>query len=113
MILIVGACASGKRAFAKTLGYTDADMSPRPEDGCPVLFDLQDAVEEDPANAMALLPLLEKKAVVICNEVGAGVIPADAHKRMAREQTGRLCCALAVKAEQVYRLVAGLPQRIK
>ena len=30
-----------------------------------------------------------------------------------REQTGRLCCRLAQRAERVVRLVAGIPVTIK
>ena len=113
MLLIIGACASGKRSYAKSLGYTEADMSPQLSDACPVLYDLQDIVERDPENALLLLDGLLKKEVVICNEVGSGVIPVSAQKRRGREQTGRLCCALAKEAASVVRMVAGLPQKIK
>ena len=113
MILIIGACASGKRAYAKSLGYTDAQMSDRLEADCPVLYDLQNIVEADPENAQALADALLKKEVVICNEVDSGVIPVNAQKRLGREQTGRLCCTLAREASSVIRMVAGLPQKIK
>ena len=113
MILIIGACASGKRDFAKSLGYTDAQISADIASACPVVCDLQDTVEKDPENALALADALLKKEVVICNEVGSGVIPVNAQKRRGREQTGRLCCLLAREATNVYRMVAGLPQKIK
>lgn len=88
-------------------------MSDSLESGCPVLYDLQNIVEKDPENALALADRLLEKEVVICNEVGSGVIPVSGQKRRGREQTGRLCCLLAREAESVVRLVAGLPQRIK
>ena len=113
MILIIGACASGKREYAKSLGYTDADMSADILSGCPVVYDVQDAVEKDPENALSLADTLLRKEVVICNEVGSGVIPVNAQKRRGREQTGRLCCLLAREASSVIRMVAGLPQKIK
>lgn len=113
MILIIGACASGKRTYAKSLGYSDADMSSSLTADCPVLYDLQNIVEEDPENALLLAEKLLKKEIVICNEVGSGVIPVSAQKRRGREQTGRLCCVLAKEASSVIRMVAGLPQKIK
>ena len=113
MILIIGACASGKRSYARSLGYTDAQMSGKIEADCPVVFDLQNIVEADPENALALADALLKKEVVICNEGGSGVIPVNAQKRRGREQTGRLCCLLAREASSVIRMVAGLPQKIK
>lgn len=113
MILIIGACASGKRAYAKTLGYAEEQMSSSLFADCPVLYDLQDTVEQDPENALSLAEALLKKEVVICNEVGSGVIPVSGQKRRGREQTGRLCCLLAKEASSVIRLVAGIPQKIK
>lgn len=113
MILIIGACAAGKRAYARSLGYTDAQMSADVGADCPVVFDLQDTVEKDPENALSLADALLEKEVVICNEVGSGVIPVSAQKRRGREQTGRLCCRLAAQADSVIRMVAGIPQRIK
>jgi len=113
MILVIGSISSGKREYVKTLGYSDADMADAVLDERPVIYNVQDMVEKDPDNAMALLPELLKKEVVICCEVGSGVIPAQRHMRDMREATGRLCVALAKEAEQVVRLVAGIPTVIK
>lgn len=97
MILVVGAAASGKRDYVKSLGYREEDISPA-LDGGPVLEGLQDLVYADPMEAEALLPRLLEKEVVICDEVGCGVIPMSYHDRMSREQTGRLCVQLARRA---------------
>ncbi|MGN0354973.1 MAG: bifunctional adenosylcobinamide kinase/adenosylcobinamide-phosphate guanylyltransferase [Muricoprocola sp.] len=51
--------------------------------------------------------------VIISDEIGYGIVPLDAEERHWREQTGRICCQLAVKAENVIRVVAGLPVYIK
>lgn len=51
--------------------------------------------------------------VIISDEIGYGIVPLDAKERHWREQTGRICCQLAVKAENVIRVVAGLPVYIK
>ncbi len=60
----------------------------------------------------ALLPGLLGK-VVACDELGCGVVPVDPFEDRWREETGRLCCALAAQADAVYRVWAGIPQRIK
>lgn len=51
--------------------------------------------------------------VVICDEVGYGVIPLDKEERCYREAVGRLLCYLAQRAEQMERIVGGLPMIIK
>ena len=68
---------------------------------------------QDLQDVRALLsPLLEKE-IVVCDEVGSGVIPTTQIEREIREATGRLCNQLAQKAESVVRLVAGIPTKIK
>lgn len=41
MILIIGAEASGKREFAKSLGYSDDDFTTDPFDGKRVVYGVQ------------------------------------------------------------------------
>ncbi len=113
MTLIIGAAASGKTAYAKSLGYREPDFSPDPDSPAPVLTGLQALVHRDPMAAEALLPRLLEKEVILCGEVGSGVIPANHHDRMSREQTGRLCVLLAQHAQRVVRLVCGIPTVIK
>lgn len=50
---------------------------------------------------------------IICDEVGMGIVPADAFERQYRETVGRCCCMLAGKAERVERIVCGRGMRIK
>lgn len=50
---------------------------------------------------------------VICDEVGMGIVPADAFERRYREAVGRCCCMLGRKAECVERIVCGRSMRIK
>jgi len=56
---------------------------------------------------------LIKKDVVICNEVGSGIIPVDRKTRLGREAVGRLCVLLAKKADAVVRMGCGIPNIIK
>jgi len=113
MILVIGGRASGKLDYVMSLGYAESDIAREISDAKPVLYGLQDIVERDPVSCMELLPALLEKEVVVCDEVGSGVIPLERHWRESREQTGRLCIALAKEAERVVRLVAGIPTVIK
>ena len=56
---------------------------------------------------------LSEKAVVICNEVGCGLVPVQAEQREQRERAGRLCALLAARADRVVRMVCGIPLLIK
>lgn len=51
--------------------------------------------------------------VLIADEIGCGIVPMDAFSRSYREVTGRICCQLAGKAQEVWRVTAGIGQRIK
>ena len=52
-------------------------------------------------------------AIIICNEIGCGIVPLDKTDRLYRELTGRILVKLASKAEKVVRITCGIPQRIK
>lgn len=113
MILIIGGENSGKRTYARGLGYADEQMADAVIDEKPVLFHLENLVSKDWEHAEALLEPLLKKEVVICNEVGSGVIPAERNLRKSREAAGRLCILLAQRASSVVRLVCGIPTVLK
>ena len=51
--------------------------------------------------------------IVCCDEVGLGVVPVDRAEREYRDEVGKTLCALAARAERVYRVIAGIGQRIK
>lgn len=114
MILLIGGLASGKRDYVKKhFGFTDEEMADAVLDDRPVLYNLQDLVAASLQSFDSLLPALLSKKIVICNEVGCGVVPVDQTERAAREATGRLCVELAEKAEKVIRICCGLPHVIK
>lgn len=113
MVLIVGGEGSGKRSFAETLGYTPDEMADARLDARPVVYHVEKMVFEDIENAQALLEPLCEKDVVICCEVGSGVIPAEYAQRRGREAVGRLCVRLAQHACCVVRMVCGIPTVLK
>lgn len=51
--------------------------------------------------------------VVISDEIGNGIVPAEAFERTYRERTGRILVELAKKAEEVERVICGIGQKIK
>lgn len=102
MILIIGGIASGKRSYAQSLGYPEERIE----------YDLQDLLRDAPLDSQTLEKLMHKD-VITCCEVGMGVVPLDANDRAWRELVGRTCCELAARADQVVRMVCGIPVRIK
>ena len=113
MVLILGALGAGKLAYAHSLGYADAQIAQAVLDDRPALAGLETLVRSDPADADALFGALCKKELVLCCEVGCGVIPLDRADRAYREAVGRLCTRLAAEATAVVRVIAGIPVAIK
>lgn len=112
VILIIGGAHCGKRDYARTvLGYSPEQMSAR-LDLTPVLYDLHELLHEQ-EDYQELLPMLLQKEVIICNEVGCGVIPMEESERNWRETVGRACCELAKKAQSVIRVQCGIGTTIK
>lgn len=111
MILVVGGMAAGKREFVETrLGYGQNEMSPSLDGGL-VVYAAHELVREYSQDEL-VLRLLEKE-VVICDEVGCGVVPLEESERVWREGVGRLCAKLAREATLVIRICCGIPQVLK
>ena len=51
--------------------------------------------------------------VIITDEIGSGIVPLDVKEREWREVHGRICCQLAGRADAVFRVIAGIGQKIK
>lgn len=51
--------------------------------------------------------------IIICDEIGNGIVPVDGFEREYRERTGRILVKLAEKAEEVIRVICGMGQKIK
>ncbi len=105
LIFVVGGAYQGKYEFAKTFGF-------------PVVNQLHNIIRklmENKADVSAeVTQLLEKKdCVVVCDEIGCGIIPIKKEDRDYRETVGRIACAIAKKADAVYKVEAGIAQKIK
>lgn len=55
----------------------------------------------------------EANFIIVSNEVGLGLVPADPLSRRYRDLLGRVNQALAQHADEVVMLVAGLPVTVK
>jgi len=84
-----------------------------------ILADFHEAVRaalsrgEDPRAFAQRVCEAEPDAVIVANEVGAGVVPVEAAERAYREAVGRALCVVAQRAERVTRAVCGIGVRIK
>lgn len=111
MVLVVGGACQGKGAYAREHFPGE----------CRILSGYHETVrrqlEEGKDPAEEARRLLEEpgaeKLVILCDEVGYGLVPVDAFERRWREQVGRTCCFLASRAERVIRVVCGIGVPVK
>ncbi|MBR3504310.1 MAG: bifunctional adenosylcobinamide kinase/adenosylcobinamide-phosphate guanylyltransferase [Clostridia bacterium] len=68
---------------------------------------------EDPREFARRVCREQPDAVIVSNEVGAGVVPMEPEARAFREAVGRALCVVAQNAEQVTRAVCGIGVRVK
>lgn len=126
MILIIGGAFQGKKAYAeKTFSLKEEDFT---DGACCTEEELYQAkavlhfhefvrrsLKEGWDTAGLAERILQKNpsVILLCNELGSGVVPVEAFDREWREATGRLCCRLAAEAEEVHRVVCGIGMVIK
>lgn len=114
-ILLVGGAHQGKRAYAEaTFGLCALDFAPggRAVDHFHLVVREHMERGRDPADLLPE-PAANVDWIILCDEVGGGVIPLDAFDRRWRESVGRLCCRLAAQADIVERISCGIPLRLK
>ena len=78
-----------------------------------LLLDADDTLAAETGALLALLPALPGDIIMVSNETGLGVVPADLLSRRFVDETGRLHQRLASICDRVVFTVAGLPQVIK
>ena len=112
MILIIGGAGQGKLDYVlQKTGYTPDQVAHTPEEAetRPIFDGLERWPDLDEEGLLAVNP----DVILICDEVGCGVVPVERERRSWREQVGRLCCRLAARAERVERIFCGLPMVLK
>lgn len=140
-VVIIGGYAQGKTTFARQHypaympvtweAFVQKD-SEKPETEHPVFLDdfhlfMRDYFEK-PAQEETTYTKQEQRSdyheivkkvadytawVVVSNEIGSGIVPLERQERMWREETGRMLTKLVAAADEVYRMVAGIPIKIK
>jgi len=122
MRLIVGGKGQGKLALvlcnesAESVAYCETDELALLFDK-KIIYGLHFLVRrlqengEDPLEI--ILPRLRAEHILICDEIGAGIVPMGRCERAYRDAVGGLCCAVAARADEVTRVCCGIPQRIK
>lgn len=118
MILLIGGKGQGKLAYAlQKTGAAPQDVATAPMDAGskPILTGLETWLkgESDPMPALQALLKRNPEVVILCDEVGCGVVPIAREERAWREAVGRLCCALAQRADAVERIFCGIPMTLK
>ncbi len=135
MVIITGGAYQGKSTFIKNrypesrkkcIDGNEASFDDILKASCVFNFDawIRKEVEKTPRDewgkleermALKALEIAEKnpKVIIELPEVGLGLVPMDALDRCTRECIGRMGCSLVEKAEEVYRLMMGVPMQIK
>lgn len=116
MMLLIGGAGQGKLAYAlEKTGYGSSDVAHDPVEALekPIFSGLETWVRAHPDGNLDELLAANPDVIILCNEVGCGVVPIDPAERAWRESVGRLCCRLAERAERVERIFCGLGMVLK
>ena len=116
MILVIGGANQGKLAYIleKTgLSPEDVARDPGTAEHKPIFDDLECWMRLHPDTGLEGLLAANPDVIIVCDEVGCGVVPIDKADRAWREAVGRLCCHLARRADRVVRVFCGLPSPLK
>ena len=127
MKLVIGGRAQGKLAVVlekipEAFVADGADCTPQEAERVQVLNHLHLLLRRmmaDGADQTELLRWAETmlfqnpEVVILCDEIGCGIVPWEKEERDWREAVGRVCCFLAQRAECVDRIVCGIPVRLK
>ena len=126
MQLIIGGYAQGKLNYVlqKYKGESclvyDAEFPEKEENGKKIIINhlhqwIKKQVETggNPEDEIEKYVEKHRDIVIISDEIGNGIVPADALEREYRERTGRILIRLASGADEVVRVICGIGQKIK
>ena len=125
-VLIIGGAYQGKLDYVKSLACFEGTAADGGEldkedfiDG-PACINrlhlfirhlLEEGYKPDEINELILKNASGR--ILICDDICAGIVPADKDENHWRETTGRLLCELTVKADIVVRMQCGIAQVLK
>lgn len=113
--LILGGAFQGKLEWFRQLGFQETEITEKSA----AVYKLNTKIEEllrqgkDPQKWVEEAILSKESYTVVCDEVGAGIVPADKLMREYREAVGRACCRIASQADLVERVYAGVATVIR
>lgn len=124
MEMIIGGAFQGKSAYARKehprITWTDGEaadetalLSARGVLGFEKYIRKELAAGRNVADLAEKLIAQNPEVVLVSEEVGYGVVPADAFVREYREAVGRICTKLAAHSTKVTRVVCGIGTVIK
>lgn len=122
--LILGGAYQGKRAYAEMifpgLTWADGEEIPFREienaaaiDRFHLLVKRWMLAEKSAKDLTEKILGMNRKIIILCDEIGCGLVPVDAFEREYREAAGRVCVELAEHARRVDRVVCGIGMRMK
>ncbi len=74
---------------------------------------LESKIKEEVLSLISLCKNLNKKLIIVSNEVGLGVVPAYYMGNFFRDISGRINSSIAIEADNVYFTVSGIPMKLK
>ena len=126
MIFVTGGCFQGKRQWvlqnwqvqlSRTADGAVCSIEETKNAGVLDHFHLlvQRWIQEGkiPTDEMEKILAENPDIIIITDEIGSGIVPLDKKEREWREVHGRICCQLAGQADAVFRVIAGIGQKIK
>ena len=70
-------------------------------------------VEKQTSELLAAIRQTTAHWLIISNEIGLGIVPANAYSRSYRDALGRANQKIAAEADEVLFMVAGIPMKVK
>ena len=126
MILIIGGVYQGRLDFARQrFGLTDADLylctdvtdAPDVSRRCLAYLDRfalnRVRAGEEPVDFFRTREEALADSILIATDISCGVVPIDPVNRAWREANGRMNNWLANRADEIWRLFCGIPQRLR
>ena len=109
MILIIGGFAQGK------LHYVEQHYSEQEYIVNHLHLFIKEQLQQgkNPEDEINKIIKEHPDCILICDEIGNGIVPMEAEERIYRERTGRILERLAAQADEVVRVVCGIGQKIK